>query len=105
MRCHRSQWCAAAQLSTPDHIGIVRLDDGDATLWTVEAHEQASEPVLVPRSDAEDDVWVLTLVHDDQVDRSYIAVLDGQQLDHGPVARVWFDQPLPLTFHGTWKPS
>ena len=103
-RPHRTTF-AAAQLSTPEHIGIVRLDDGDATLWTVEAHEQASEPVLVPRSDAEDDVWVLTLVHDDRVDRSCIAVLDGQHLDHGPVARVWFDQPLPLTFHGTWKPS
>ena len=103
-RPHRTTF-AVAQLSTPEHVGIVRLDDGEETLWVVEDHEQASEPVLVPRSDAEDDVWVLTLVHDDHIDCSYIAVLDGQRLDHGPVARVWFDQPLPLTFHGTWRPS
>ena len=103
-RPHRTTF-AAAQLSTSDHIGIARLDDGDLSLWHADAHEQASEPILVPRSSAEDDVWVLTLVHDDRVDRSCIAILDGQHLSDGPVARAWFDQPLPLTFHGTWMAS
>lgn len=88
--------------ATRGHRGIARLADGAATTWLPGAAEQASEPVLVPRSAGEDDVWVLTLVHDDATDRSYVAVLDGQHLGDGPIARVWFDQTIPLTFHGTW---
>ena len=31
---------------------------------------------------------------------SYVAVLDGQHLEDGPVATVHFDHPIPVTFHG-----
>ncbi|MFK7927907.1 MAG: carotenoid oxygenase family protein [Myxococcota bacterium] len=86
------------------HRGIVRLDDdGALSEWMPDDEGQASEPILVPRGDAEDDVWVLTLVHDDPTDASYVAVLDGQELERGPVAQVWFDQTIPETFHGLWR--
>lgn len=88
------------------HRGICRVDaDGALSEWVPGVLEQASEPVLVPRGAGEDDVWVLSLVHDDNTDRSYVAVLDGADLAGGPVARVWFDQPLPMTFHGTFVGS
>lgn len=84
------------------HRGLASLGRGGQVWMPERTCRQASEPVLVPRGTAEQDVWVLTLVHDDEVDRSFVAVLDGERLDEGPVARVWFDQTLPLTFHGTF---
>jgi all-trans-8'-apo-beta-carotenal 15,15'-oxygenase len=59
-----------------------------------------SEPVLVPRGEAEDDAFVLDLVYDATSDHSYVAVLDGQHLEDGPLATVHFDHPIPVTFHG-----
>ena len=63
-----------------------------------------SEPVVVPRpgSDAPDDGWVLDLVYDAERERSFVAVLDGQSPQSGPLARIWFDQPIPYTFHGNF---
>ena len=71
------------------------------------AHEAVSEPVFVPRpgATAEDDGWVLTLVYDGRADASHLAVLDGARLEDGPVARAWFDHPVPITFHGSWLPT
>lgn len=67
-------------------------------------HEAVSEPVVVPRGGAEDDAWILTLVYDHRGERSSVAVLDGQRLEDGPVARAWFDHHVPITFHGNWLP-
>lgn len=68
-------------------------------------HEAISEPVFVPRGAAEDDGWVLALVYDHRRERSSIAILDGQRLGDGPVARAWFDHGVPVTFHGNWLPA
>lgn len=50
--------------------------------------------------EAEDDAWVLELVYDRTSDHSYVAVLDGQHLEDGPLETVHFDHPIPVTFHG-----
>ena len=67
----------------------------------------ASEPIFVPRSpDAEEgDGWVLTLVYDERSDTSHVAILDTRRFEDEPVARVWFDHHIPLTFHGLWQPA
>jgi carotenoid cleavage dioxygenase-like enzyme len=82
---------------------ISRIDTaGRASSWTLPKGHLPSEPVLVPRSDAEDDVWVLDLVLDGERKTSYLAVLDGQRLPEGPLAKLHFDQAIPLTFHGVF---
>lgn len=86
--------------------GISRIaDSGVEATWTPSADQMLSEPVLVPRSEAADDVWVLDLVLDTKTETSHVAILDGHRLAEGPVARVHFDHPLPLTFHGTFVPA
>jgi all-trans-8'-apo-beta-carotenal 15,15'-oxygenase len=80
----------------------VDLSAADATSWRVPEGHVPSEPVLVPRGEAEDDVFVLDLVYAADTDHSYLAILDGQRLEAGPVATVHFDQPLPVTFHGVF---
>ena len=55
-----------------------------------------------PNATAENDAWLLTLVYDAQRDASHMAVLNADRPEDGPAARVWFDQPVPYTFHGIW---
>ena len=78
----------------------IELDSGRSAEWTVPSGHVPSEPVLVPRGEAEDDAYVLDLVYDAKSDHSYVAVLDGQHLEDGPLATVHFDHPIPVTFHG-----
>lgn len=87
--------------------GVSRIDveNGDASGWVLPARHFPSEPVLVPRGEAEDDVWVLSLVYEAPTDHSYVAVLDGQRLQDGPVATAHFDHPIPATFHGVFSPA
>ncbi|MGA9524966.1 MAG: carotenoid oxygenase family protein [Myxococcaceae bacterium] len=97
---------AQTERRTPDRKfqGVTRIDveRGVGSEWAAPAGHVPSEPVLVPRSEAEDDAWVLDLVYDPASDHSYLAVLDGERLEDGPLATVHFDQPIPVTFHGSF---
>lgn len=67
----------------------------------------AQEPVFVPRSDdaAEDDGWVLSIVHDAADDRSELVLLDGQDFTGEPVCVVQLPNRVPYGFHGNWIPD
>ena len=86
-------------------LGAYRLSTGDLRVWPCPAGHRPSEPVFVPRPDAPLEGWLLSLVADPQQDRSYLAILETERLEDGPVARVWFDQQIPMTFHGCWVPE
>ena len=102
-QAHGVTWLAAGDLQ-----GLVmRRDDGRVQRWRADVDEAVTEPVFVPRpgGGAEDDGWVLTLVQDGRADASCLAVLDAARIEAGPIARVWFDHPVPITFHGSWLPA
>lgn len=88
--------------SGPRQPGITRVDleSESASEWSLPEGHMPSEPVLVPRGEGDDDVFVLDLVYDGTSDHSYVAVLDGQRLEDGPLATVHFDHAIPATFHG-----
>jgi all-trans-8'-apo-beta-carotenal 15,15'-oxygenase len=91
-----------------DCIRVLEVETGVASHWLPERPTSLSEPIPVERRDRAGDergVWLLTLGLDDARERSFVAVLDGLDLERGPVARVWFDQPIPLTFHGLFAPA
>ncbi|MCO4769416.1 MAG: carotenoid oxygenase family protein [Deltaproteobacteria bacterium] len=108
-RAHSRLWMLSER---PEGQGITRfsLDTLRARTWEAPPGHLVSEPIPVPKTAGTDSaafhlenaVWVLTLVFDPDRDQSYIAVLDGERPTSGPVAKVWFDQPLPQTFHGAW---
>lgn len=99
---HRFAWIRRA-LGDREGIARLELETGAERVWAPEAELGISEPILVPR-DASDEaeVWVLILCHDDRREQSCVAILDGRDPAAGPVAKLWFDQTIPLTFHGTW---
>ncbi|MDX2093413.1 MAG: carotenoid oxygenase family protein [Kofleriaceae bacterium] len=57
---------------------------------------RATEPLLV-------DGHVMSLCHTH--DRAFVAVYDAARLPDGPVAKIWLDHHIPITFHGTFAPA
>jgi len=76
-----------------DAIATLDLRDGVADVW--ESDGYPGEPIVAGDH-------LLTLVYEPSRDASCVAVLRRDQVSDGPVARIWFDQPIPFGFHGCW---
>ena len=87
--------------------GLGKLDLATGTLdaHALPATQRATEPVFVANGPGEDDGHVLSLCADGPSDRAFVAVHDAKRIAAGPVAKVWLDHSLPITFHGTFAPA
>jgi carotenoid cleavage dioxygenase len=111
-RPHRWGYSSAIQRRDLDNAfggSLIRIDGktGDQTVISLGEGRTAGEWVMVPRheSAAEDDGWLLSLVHDAATDRSELVVLPAADPADGPVARVLLPNRVPLGFHGNWVPD
>lgn len=88
---------------------IIKLDvtTGESQIWSGAPQGFVSEPIFVPRPNAttEDDGWVLTLVYDAGYHRSDVVILDGRDLNQGPIARLHLKHHIPYGLHGNWTPN
>jgi carotenoid cleavage dioxygenase len=105
-RPHRFGYSAEAP-ATPDWAsrgGLFKYDlqTGAALRRDFGPGRKASEPIFVPGGAGEDEGWVLSIVHDEAEDRSFLAVLEAQAFDRPPVARVPLPQRVPYGAHGSW---
>ena len=73
---------------------------------------RGGEPVFAPASDAsvehdgaEDDGWVISLVHDTGADESRLVIVDAQNFSAPPVAVIHLPRRVPYGAHGTWLPD
>ena len=68
----------------------------------------ASEPVFVPRADAnaksEDEGYLMSYVYDQDKNSSELIVLDAQNVSAEPIACIDLAQRVPFGFHGSWVP-
>lgn len=55
-----------------------------------------------PGGDAEDDGWVVCIVHDESSGRSKFIVIDAQRFDAPPVATIHLPHRVPYGAHGAW---
>lgn len=62
------------------------------------------EAVFVPRpqATAEDAGWLITFVYDEAQGTSELVIVDAQEIESEPVARVMIPQRVPYGFHGMW---
>jgi carotenoid cleavage dioxygenase-like enzyme len=65
---------------------------------------QAGEPVFAQSSDGdgEDEGWILTFSYDPTRDKSDLLIIDAQDFDKPPVARIHMPTRVPFGFHGSW---
>ena len=90
---------------------INRIDFDSYSKPTGEAHYDfdmgcfCSEPVFVPKQNQTMEGYLLSLTYDAQQHKSYIAILDAQELEQGVIAKAYFDQNIPIGFHGRWVPK
>jgi len=82
--------------------------------WIPGDRKFAMEPFFVPRpgGTAEDDGWVVALVHDAAYEKSEfggrgteMVIIDAQKFGEGPVARLRLPTYVPFGVHGSWSPK
>lgn len=119
-RAHRYGWFGATgpeSLRLSDDVDRDRggsfepgpLVKFDTTTGEVSTHDFGTgrvtqEPAFVarPGAEAEDDGWILSVVHDGNTDSSELVVLDAADVTAAPLARVHLPRRVPFGFHGNW---
>ncbi|MFI2027622.1 carotenoid oxygenase family protein [Streptomyces buecherae] len=85
---------------------LVKFDTttGEASTHDFGAGRVTQEPTFVarPGATAEDDGWILSVVHDGNTGRGELVVLDAADVTAAPVARVHLPRRVPFGFHGNW---
>jgi carotenoid cleavage dioxygenase-like enzyme len=88
---------------------LLVIDDptGEVTPVDLGPGRTGAEWVMVPRDaeGAEDDGWLMGLVHDATTGCGELVVLDAASPADGPVARVHLPDRVPAGFHGNWLPD
>ena len=78
---------------------VIRHDHGEGFF--------GAEPLLVPKDGSTEEgvVWVLVCVNDRTGGAAKLVVLDGEDLEADPVARIHLPRRVPDGFHGSWVPD
>ena len=81
-----------------DNFGAIGSIDarGAITSHSLDASERCSEALYA-------DGYLMSLCH--ARDAAYVAVYDAARIPDGPVAKIWIDHHVPLTFHGVYAPA
>lgn len=68
---------------------------------------RGGEPVFAPSSTngAEDDGYVMSIVHDTHSGQSRLVILDAQNFSGPPLATIYLPQRVPYGAHGSWVTS
>jgi carotenoid cleavage dioxygenase len=54
---------------------------------------------------AEDDGYVMAIVHDTATEKSRLIIIDAQNFAAPPLATIHLPQRVPYGAHGSWVPS
>jgi len=100
---------AVEQPTNEEMRGVIRYDltSGATQHHTINAPDQNSEPVFIPRAQAssEDDGWLLFSVYQAASETNEIRILDASDLSQPPLATVQLNRRIPAGFHGGWIPG
>lgn len=100
---------ADSELSAPLFTEILKLNvnNGESHRLCLGSEQYPLEPVFIYKDNAksEDDGYLLSMVYDGQQHLSYLAIIGAKNIEAGPLAKLYFDQALPVSFHGVWYPK
>ncbi len=105
---HQFGYCAAFAGSAPYGEGLIKYDlsTGSSEFRHLNGG-QASEAVFVKNVNgtAEDDGYLLSYVYQPEIDQSEVLILNAQDMQGDPVARIQLPVRVPAGFHGNWMAS
>jgi len=80
------------------------LDRGTRKTHDLGENLHGGEPQFVPRTpdSGEDDGFVVTIAHDESADQSSFFILDAQNIEAAPLAKVKLPRRVPYGAHGNW---
>jgi carotenoid cleavage dioxygenase-like enzyme len=80
------------------------LHSGECSEHQLGDTTRGGEPVFAPAPDgtADDEGWVMSIVHDERSGRSRLIIVDAQNFSAPPVATIELPQRVPYGAHGTW---
>jgi carotenoid cleavage dioxygenase-like enzyme len=99
---------AVRRTNTPEILfdGLIKYDfnNGNSEILEFAPGCYGGDVVFVPRPEAtaEDDGWLLTLVHDEKLETSQLLIVNAQAINSEPVARIIIPQRVPYGFHAIW---
>lgn len=109
---YRHGYAAGAVPGDHDRAGFDSIVHYDLAKGTRRAHrvgpqDGVGEPIFVPRTPhaPEGDGFLLALVYRGAEQRSDLLILDAQDVEAAPLARVRLPHRIPFGFHGNWAPG
>ena len=91
-------------------ISRVNIHTGRIETFDFGKDQYCGEPIFVPKpgfayqpDSSTEPGWIMTLVFDQQSDKSYVAILNTAAIADGPIAKVHLQHHSPMSFHGTWR--
>lgn len=109
---HRFGYCATGREGAIFFSGIERVDlkNGKSEAYDFGEGLYCGEPVFAPQPGfvytadaAQEPGWLLSEVYDSRTKKSFLAILQAEQVSAGPVATVHLTHHVPLSFHGYWQ--
>jgi all-trans-8'-apo-beta-carotenal 15,15'-oxygenase len=89
--------------------GLLKWDSQSqkSTVWSAAPRGFMGEPVFVPKpqSQGEDEGWLLILMYNAERSCSDVVILDAQQIEAGPLARLKLSHHVPYGLHGSFVPE
>ena len=94
------------------HNGITRRNfkTGKTETYKFGFGQYVGEPIFVPIRNHHYTIgsmsepgWLMSLVYDEHTDKSFIAILNAESVQNGPIAKIHLEHHSPMSFHGFWK--
>ena len=89
---------------TPRGLHALDMAGGTESEWMADEGHFPAPPAFLCRLDgaAENDGYLASVVYDSSKHRSYLAILEAQNLSNGPVCKIWLKSHIPHGSLPTW---
>ena len=105
---HRHSWYVGESWDgRPDRLVHFDGATGREGVWRAQVGLRVSEPIFVAQTtNAEEGAgWLTAILHAGANAPAKLAVFNATDLEAGPLATVDLRAPIPIGFHGCWRPA
>ncbi len=111
--CHEHRFgyfVSGGTVTTSSRVKKVDFKTGKTTSFDFGQGLYCGEAIFAPKprflyetGSVNEPGWLLTQVYNGHTRKTFMAILDADQLDDGPVCTIHNTHHVPISFHGWWK--